>query len=88
MVKKMTIQEKKNRAKMEKYFYGELETVVEKIKDYYHWNYCAIKTDEDGNVARDENGQEIFIEPDKENWYYEQAMACKKIIGMIEELEF
>ena len=86
MAKVKTIQEKREEMERQLKRLSAFETAINKLEHDLHWDYCEVKTDDEGNLVRDENDEYIFIEPAPESWRYEDYKSFKAVIDEIKAL--
>lgn len=86
MAKVKTIQEK--REEMEKALkrLEAFEIVIAKLERDMKWDYCSIRTDENGDNIKDDNGDWVFDEPKPDDWGYERYIAYKEVVEEIKAL--
>lgn len=86
MAKAMTISERRERIEKELDRLTAFEGIIKELERKLNWDYCNIKTDENGNCIEDENGEYVFVEPDEDAWNYKQFRAFKDAVEEIKEL--
>lgn len=86
MARVKTIQEKREEMERQLKRLSAFEIAINKLEHDLHWDYCEVKTDDEGNLVRDENDEYIFIEPAPESWRYEGYESFKAVIDEIKAL--
>lgn len=87
MAKVKTIQEK--REEMEKALkrLEAFESIITKLERDMKWEFCSIRTDDEGNNVRDEENDDwVFDPPTPDDWGYERYIAYKSAVDEIKGL--
>lgn len=87
MAKVKTIQEKREEMERQLERLTAFETIINKLERDMKWDFCSIRTDDEGNNVKDpETDDWVFDPPKPDDWGYERYIAYKSALDEIKAL--